>query len=369
MCDLILNFTAPVGADDLQTTLVDGLTGCGEGNITTPTPVTVGTQRPLSAYPEYKASQIIYEYNLWIFWAVGLLGNVAALFTVARMKPFSSVLVYIGCLAVSDIVYLTVKLIYEQMRNKLKFLGTFGCGPLLFFLHWTGKTSHWIILFMTVDRLIAVCFPFRVSTVSTKRNVTVAMISLALFQAGVNSHYFFSNQETIRGGRITCATKPEFKDFRTKTVWLFFALSSIIPCGGVLLMNIVMAVRMLQASRTTAKLSEDEKKTGVSRQSRKVTLMLMTVSVAFLVLVTPGPVFYLYLTYWNYRASTEQTALYYLLRETVNAFINADHAINFFLYFLSGTKFRESFLDMFRRSVKKSQASRSTALTSSNTAR
>ncbi|XP_064612607.1 delta-type opioid receptor-like [Liolophura sinensis] len=369
MCNLISNFTGAPDIDDLQTTPVDGLTGCQEANTTTQAPVTMWPQRPLSAYPEYKASQIIYDYNLWIFWAVGLLGNVAALLTITRMKPFSSVLVYIGCLAVSDIIYLTVKLVYEQMRNKLKYLGTFGCGPLLFCLHWTGKTSHWIILFMTVDRLIAICFPFKVSAVSTKKNVTLAMISLALFQAGVNCHYFFSNQETFRGGGITCTTKPEFKDFRTKTVWVFFTLSSIIPCGGVLLMNLVMGAIMIHTSRTTAKLTEDEKMTGVSRQTRKVTLMLMTVSVAFLVLVTPGPVFYLYLTYWNYRASTEQTALYYLLRETVNAFINADHAINFFLYFLSGTKFRTSFLAIFRGSGKKSQVSRSTVLTSSNTAR
>ena len=71
--------------------------------------------------------------------------------------------------------------------------------------------------------------------------------------------------------------------------------------------------------------------------------MLFTVSVVFVLLTMPNCVFFIVQDDWDYQSSLHDTARYYLVFQLVFLLSDLNHAINFYLYFLSGRKFRRHF--------------------------
>ncbi|KAK7489478.1 hypothetical protein BaRGS_00019277 [Batillaria attramentaria] len=76
-----------------------------------------------------------------------------------------------------------------------------------------------------------------------------------------------------------------------------------------------------------------------SNSSAQLTRMLLTVSVTFLVLTLPAGVFVVLFRQWNPSAGY-QKALFSLVRDITFNLMYTNHAINFLLYCLSGTRFR-----------------------------
>ncbi|KAK3105893.1 hypothetical protein FSP39_008047 [Pinctada imbricata] len=74
-----------------------------------------------------------------------------------------------------------------------------------------------------------------------------------------------------------------------------------------------------------------------------INVMLVTVSVVFVLLTMPNCIFFIVKDDWNYRVSLHETARYYLVFQVVFLLSDLNHAINFYLYFLSGKKFRRHF--------------------------
>ena len=86
-----------------------------------------------------------------------------------------------------------------------------------------------------------------------------------------------------------------------------------------------------------------------SKQSRdnQLTMMLLLVTFTFLVLTLPQYVRYLLAIFWNYYANAEDYASFLLLAHASNRIFYVNSACNFFLYCMSGSKFRQDVKDLF----------------------
>ncbi|KAJ8307229.1 hypothetical protein KUTeg_015313 [Tegillarca granosa] len=73
----------------------------------------------------------------------------------------------------------------------------------------------------------------------------------------------------------------------------------------------------------------------------QITVMLITVSIVFIVLTLPYVIFFVVDIYWDHYVSYSQIALYHFLEQTAYILAESNHALNFYLYFLTvGCAFR-----------------------------
>ncbi|KAK7466699.1 hypothetical protein BaRGS_00037186 [Batillaria attramentaria] len=85
--------------------------------------------------------------------------------------------------------------------------------------------------------------------------------------------------------------------------------------------------------------------------SAQLTRMLLTVSIAFLILTLPIGVFVVVSRYWNPPSGYEK-ALFNLFRDVTESLMYTNHAINFLLYCLSGGRFRAKAASIIFRSCR-----------------
>lgn len=89
------------------------------------------------------------------------------------------------------------------------------------------------------------------------------------------------------------------------------------------------------AARATSAAPTDSR-----RSSTQLSKMLLCVSIAFLVLTSPLGVFIVVFRYWN-PPSGHEKAMFTLIYDVTECLMFTNHSINFLLYCVSGTRFRE----------------------------
>ena len=140
--------------------------------------------------------------------------------------------------------------------------------------------------------------------------------------------------------------------------WLSFILNFVLPFVLLLTMNsfIIHALRKRHLKFSVKKTSNegqglDEGQSSKNRTSEPqiyVTLLLVTFS--FLILMAP-PYMYvlvLHILSIDYNKSTYSYAAYYLSYQVVQKSYFTNYGINFFLYVMSGKKFRTELLKLFK---------------------
>ena len=81
----------------------------------------------------------------------------------------------------------------------------------------------------------------------------------------------------------------------------------------------------------------------------QIYVILLLVTFSFLILTTPGSLFILYTMYIDYTNSPRAFALFYRLFNVGQKTYHTNFGVNFFLYVISGTKFRADLVRLFRR--------------------
>ena len=120
----------------------------------------------------------------------------------------------------------------------------------------------------------------------------------------------------------------------------------------------------LQAQSTVrSRVTDQDKGQGQSEgQSQKmknsekqVYVILLLVTFSFLILTIPGYLFMLYTLLYNYQQSPKSFAGFHLFYNIGHKTYNTNYGINFFLYVMSGQKFRTDLVKLFKRRGQRSQ--------------
>ena len=86
---------------------------------------------------------------------------------------------------------------------------------------------------------------------------------------------------------------------------------------------------------------------SMKNTERQITIMLLLVTFGFLILSTPGYIMVFYTNYIDVRKSAHTFAGYYLFYNVGQKTFYSNYGINFFLYVISGRKFREDLIKLF----------------------
>ncbi|KAK2168836.1 hypothetical protein NP493_1212g00015 [Ridgeia piscesae] len=202
------------------------------------------------------------------------------------------------------------------------------------------KASTWFIVAFTVERCVVVRAPLR--RLSTPSNAGLCCGSLLVLAFVKNIDLFFIHDLVVGtdSGDAICTVPLRYRHYLySYRPMITFVTSCVIPTGVVLVCNWTI-IRTLRRDlvQTTARDSI----------VRHTTIMCLAVSFVFIVCVAPAHVFYVNFPNWPMSLQDQYDVLVFLLLLRY-----ANHAVNFFLYSLTGAHFRCELVALFHRCIQR----------------
>ncbi|XP_076436548.1 uncharacterized protein LOC143276046 [Babylonia areolata] len=291
---------------------------------------------------------------LWVLVGVGVPANTACVFTVLLMAtpPY-----YVALLALADTLALATKLLFHQVitHRALTHVSCVFFHASAFF----GCYANWVLILISLERFVAVCFPFKKQQLFTKKRIVVSVVGLTVSLLVIFTPVFFF-YEDVKRSRKDCVVRESMRGYK-EGVWgagLFSALYFFVPFVLVSVLTAVI-IRRLQVirqrrmrSRTSSASGSGARGTGAGGHSgpeHAVSVMLVSASLIFLVLVLPACLYHVALKHRFDMRDLQDKARAFLFYQVVTVLADTSHAVNFFVYFLSAAKFRAAFVDMLQR--------------------
>ena len=328
------------------------------------------TVEATSPFPEGNTTQLVNNtessplptsYDVWAYigfvtvpllFVVGIVGNIFTVIIMRDEEFKKNVTSYILiALALSDLI---VNLMYPFNKQFVRTLigrdilalSTFGCH--FFFSLWrTVKMStSWLVVLISVERFIAVVYPFKAVKWIVKSRVLLAISTIYVI-LGIYNSYWSSVTDRIVGPYCLPNTRPaEALQLNYILILLGNVVYSPIPCVILFITTsiIVHALRRSHAKRKHLTSEQAQQQDNTSR----ITGMLLGVCIAFLILVTPITIGHLLSIFAgiNILFSTDPSVTIY--RELAQLMEQTNHSINFFLYVVSSSEFRRVVWDLLR---------------------
>ncbi|ELT87353.1 hypothetical protein CAPTEDRAFT_208558 [Capitella teleta] len=196
--------------------------------------------------------------------------------------------------------------------------------------------SVWLICAFTVERVIAVMLPHRVKSICTKRRAR--MTTGLILAIALTKNLSLVITRTLEADPLTNRTKCVSSDFdQYVRPWIVLATVNVIPFVLISVCNacIIRHVRRLSSSRSSCNTSQDR----LQSQLGAMTRMCLSISFAFLVLISPSMILLVGRPYWT---QTEISTAKYNIASTVGSLCQyTSNSINMYLYCLSGKAFRQ----------------------------
>ena len=280
--------------------------------------------------------------NIWRYvWPplcmMGLVGNTLVLLVLRRDGLVrTSANVYLNALAVGDSLVLMVAsvAIYPDIAWGRRFDSASRLVCLITWPVFYTLTSTWFIVAFTVERCVVVRAPLR--RLSTPRNAGLCCGSLLVLAFVKNIDLFFIHDLVVGtdSDDAICTVQLRSRDYvNNYRPMITFVASCVIPTGVVLVSNWAI-IRTLRRDLMQAP----------TRDSiiRHTTVTCLAVSFAFVVCVFPAHVFYVNIPYWPLPLQDQ-----FDIRQSLLLLRYANHAVNFFLYSLTGAHFRCELVALF----------------------
>ena len=219
--------------------------------------------------------------------------------------------------------------------------------------------STYLLMAMTFERFYRVIRPHKAASFNTIKRAKIIISFTYTFSFSYNIPYLFIADND---GRICIQNKfASVNVYGELYYWFSEVISFILPFVSLLTMNSVIIHTLRQRSKL--KMSEAQDKSQKMGQNiknknsdRQIFTMLLLVTFGYLILNIPVKSLIFYLNFYS-----GQTAYYYaglhLFYQIGEKTFYTNHGINFFLYVMSGQKFRTDLKNLFICS-KKSKSER-----------
>ena len=265
-----------------------------------------------------------------------------------------STCIYMAAISINDNVMMCLAIHRWLIGTGVHKLKSLECNISAYLVSVTLQNASFQVLAMTVDRYIAIKWPHKAAVYNTPKraliSITVIYICVIIFNL---PNTFFSKligNECV--GYVTGGIVAKVH------AWFSLTLNALIPFSLLIYMNsvIVQQVRKSRKLFTNKESSvEDTNKTPNDYSQRRqnamenaeiqLTIMLLLVTTLFLILMTPVYARGLYLLFVTFDTAFGYANLR-LLFQASHKLYNTNSGINFFLYCVSGGKFRNDLKEM-----------------------
>ena len=221
--------------------------------------------------------------------------------------------------------------------------------------------STLLILSMMFDRFYSIIRPHKAASFNTVKRAKMTIACFVIFSIIYNiPHLFISSNENWQCLPYGTAMGKTYGEFY---YWLSFVINYAMPFVLLLAMNSVIIHKLRTRSKATnLKTVSDAVNSKFAKNKnsdKQVFAILLLVTFGFLILTTPAHLLFLFIMIVNFFASPRIFAGYYLFYNVAQKLYYTNHGINFFLYVISGRKFRTDLIRLFINSDKSSEVSHS----------
>ena len=206
----------------------------------------------------------------------------------------------------------------------------------------SGLWGILLIMAMTFDRFYGIVKPHKASSVNTVRRAQITCMCIIMFGSIYNiPHIFYSinsGYDCIPYGKAMIHAPGEIY------YWLSFIVNYSFPFAALLVMNsfIIHTIRSRKNLTTT-----DQPNQRAKSSERQIFIILLLVTFSFLILTTPSYMLFLFTMIVDFSQSPRYEAGFRLFYSLSEKTWYTNNGINFFLYILSGTKFRNDLKQLF----------------------
>ena len=232
-----------------------------------------------------------------------------------------------------------------------------------FVLFGSFLSSTFLILNMTFDRFYSIVRPHKAASFNTVKRAKISIICILFFAFIYNiPHLFISS---VNGKQCLPYGAAITKSYGQFYYWLSFVLSYTLPFVLLLTMNSViiyilrkrLSPHLKKENRPEAEFKDQGNKQKLKNSDRQIFAILFLVTFGFLTLTTPANLLFLFIMIFDFTTSSKLFAGYYLFYHIAQKLYYTNHGINFFLYVISGQKFRTDLLKLFIRPKETDQSS------------
>lgn len=309
-----------------------------------------------------------------IFW-VGVVGNalILAVMTQTWMRG-TSTSSYLIAMAVADLFVLVTGMIPDWLEANqfvaLKELHPAACKIEKFLFYTSGDTAIWIRVLFTLDRFVAVCFPMSTTEccvywkakyyslaalfAATLKNFHVLWtrgaeykaIDQALIDSCLNFFGLVDDSPNSSSSSVNVSvvglvsncggTTPMNKYFEAYVrPWIAFSLVSVLPFCIIVTCNLLIILTLARSKRKRA--GKVLVRSSHEKHIVQLTAMCLSASFCFLVCVTPSIILLIGKPYW-----AKDNLSYDVAKAINNQLYYVVHSANFFLYCITGKRFRDT---------------------------
>ncbi len=228
-------------------------------------------------------------------------------------------------------------------------------------------SGGFLILAMTFDKFYSIIRPHKAAAFNTvkRARITSAIIIVLSFLYNIPHLYVVGVEDT----KCSPYSNDTLGTFRRIHYWFSVIVNNMFPFCALLVMN----TRILHAIRTRVKNhrsalrrnsfhadNNPDNRSHHGNQSNnieasqpmkssdvQISITLLSVTFTFLILITPGYILFFYTIFTDVRATPREYAKFHLFWTVAQKCFVTNNGINFYLYVISGKKFRTQFLKLF----------------------
>ena len=288
-------------------------------------------------YDSFKTGRWIFR-NAWkVVVPVGLFGNLMIIIATIKMKPFNSTSLFMLSLAGVDLALNIFRIPFKSILN---FYSTAECKAMWYIYNVLPTYSNYILVFWTMERLIAVQFPLRAVEWCTVSRTAIVVIATGIFSFAIMLPYPISY--VLKPGGVGCMhSMIEF--FQEVFYKVDSAVFVFIPMIVIFLSNVLIIYRLYQSTKRHKEMtSSEEAKKRREKEQRNTIITLISVCIAFFLLHMPLAVFNLAQSFGTLETNDQEKIANWVFVNFLGlSLMEVQNSVNFYLYFLTGRRYRQ----------------------------
>lgn len=304
---------------------------------------------------------------LWSTIPVGLLitgtfGNILNIVVLSRqrLRTFSTS-VYLICLSFGDCTFLWLgmgpRILLQGFDKDVKSDSDFLCKVINWLPVTAGGYSVWIIVLMTLERVLLTRWPVSAKSKLTRKNTIIAVIVMLVFCFSLTSHvpfvarlhYVFDSN----GHQLDNLTQCLYIYGRSanfyREVWplVVLVVFNVVPMVIIIVGNLTIVVTIISQRRKMRRVNpaSQDQQHSAPKKIKSATKMLFLVSAVFVLTTLPFTIGNVILSLKR-PTTTNAAAEIHLIYTVLRIILYCNYTFNFVLYFVSGTLFKQEWKAM-----------------------
>ena len=308
-------------------------------------------------YLSFKIAEHLNRYWFPFMVPIGWFGNTLSF--LVMIKPNNrkaSTCIFMAAISINDSVMMCLALHHWLISViRMQNWDPQECHIIAFLVALTLHNATFQVLAMTLDKYIAIKWPHKAAVYNSPKRavITSSIIYICVVFYNIPNLFIFTiiGNECVGYAKGGVITKVYF--------WFAFAVSGILPLILLIYFNSVIIQKVRQSRKMfenkesftegnsqVLNTTNQRRQRAMENAENQLTIMLLLVTTLFVILMIPVQIRVLYLLFFTVDTPF-QYANVKLSFQVTHKLCNTNSAINFFLYCVSGQKFRNDLKELF----------------------